>query len=35
MHISGTDLFIAALVLGYIVARWQLHLHLKSKRRAR
>jgi hypothetical protein len=35
MTLTGTDLLIAALVVGYIVARWRLHRHLKEKRRAR
>jgi hypothetical protein len=35
MSVNSTDLFIAALVVGYIVARWRLHRHLKDKRRAR
>ena len=35
MTVNGTDLFIAVLVVGYVVARWRLHRHLKDKRRAR
>jgi hypothetical protein len=32
---SGLDLFIWALLIGYLVARHRLHQHLKNKRRAR
>jgi hypothetical protein len=35
MHLTGTDVFIAALLLGYVLARWRLHRHLQDKRRAR
>ncbi len=35
MTVTGTDLFIAALVVGYIFARWRLHRHLLARRRAR
>jgi len=35
MTVSGTDLFIAALVAGYLFARWRLHRHLLARRRTR
>ena len=35
MTVNGTDLFIAALVVGYFLARGRLHRHLQAKRRAR
>ena len=35
MTVNSTDLFIAALVVGYIFARWRLHRHLQARRRAR
>lgn len=35
MTVSGTDLFIAALVVGYVLARWGLHRHLLARRRTR
>jgi hypothetical protein len=35
MTLTGTDLLIAALLIGYIFARWRLHRHLQAKRRAR
>jgi hypothetical protein len=35
MTVNGTDLFIAVLVVGYVVARWRLHRHLQVRRRAR
>jgi len=35
MTVNGTDLFIAVLVVGYVVARWRLHRHLQTRRRAR
>jgi hypothetical protein len=35
MNVSGTDLFIAFLVVGYVFARWRLHRHLQARRRVR
>ncbi len=35
MTVNGTDLFIAALGVGYVYARWCLHRHLLARRRAR
>ena len=35
MSVTGTDLFIAALVVGYVLARWRLHRHLQARRRTR
>ena len=35
MTLTGTDLFIAALLVGYLFARWRLHRHLQARRRAR
>ena len=35
MTVTGADLFIAALLFGYLVARWRLHRHLQARRRAR
>lgn len=35
MNLNGTDLFIAALLVGYVFARWRLHRHLQARRRAR
>ena len=35
MTVNGTDLFVAALVVGYVFARWRLHRHRLARRRAR
>jgi hypothetical protein len=35
MTVTGTDLFIAVLVVGYVFARWRLHRHLQARRRER
>jgi hypothetical protein len=35
MTVTGTDLLIAALVIGYVFARWRLHRHLQARRRVR
>ena len=35
MTLTGSDLFIAALLVGYLYARWRLYRHLLAKRRAR
>lgn len=35
MIVNGTDLFILALVVGYVLARWRLYRHLQDRRRVR
>jgi hypothetical protein len=33
MHLTGTDVFIAALLLGYVIARWRIHKWQQQRRR--